>query len=842
MDRPVRPGLNNTGVAVRKTRVLVIGVAVVAMLATFTASRVLAAGSITAFTINGHAGAYLLPTGAIDFNPGNSTLTVSPFGDGLSFDGQKSNPSHHWTMEVTPPTGEQFAVGTYSTHRSSGVGFAGIEMFGDGRGCNTSTGSLTIAELERDGTNAIVAFAASYQLSCEGIDPNVTGELRWDSTVDYLGVTAAPESVDFGTQADNVDTAPVTVTITADGTLPVNLGTATLTSDQPPPWFTVSNNGCDGQNLAAGQSCTITIVAHPTSTAFGNATLSIPTNSSSGLLTVPLTVHGYIPFGDLTVTPPSVAFGTVQVDTVTADTTVFAIAGGNKPTSIGVTLDGAGFSAFAITTDTCNNVTLSPGQQCSVSLHAKPTALGTFTASLLFLNDGRSGLKTVPLSVTSVISAVGTYYPYGPYRVLDTRNGTGTGGSFAPLGPGGVLHLRLDIQGGLPSGLSAVVLNVTVTSPTAASYLAVYPTGSPRPNVSNLNFPKGFTGANNVTVPVGPNDSIDIYNLSGSTHVIVDELGFYAGDNSVATTFGGPNGQWGVGGQYQPVLPERILDTRWPGFGGQLPGGYFVTIPVDYGDFNAHIRALAVNVTAANAKGKGFLTTWDGQSTLPLASTLNFAPKAVVPNLAIVPVAPCDFDPGCAGMPSIAVYNGSTQPTDVIVDIVGVYDDGSLGDGLNFHPIAPTRITDTRIGLGAPTAIGPKATATITTPPTVARINTVALAANVTAVAPTASTFLSVWPADAGLTQPTVSTVNAVAGQIVPNAALITIGPEYGFNIFNNAGKTNVLVDVAGTFDFEPLGAPSASITSALQRTRLTSSLITHLFITQPRPVPFGSR
>ena len=42
-----------------------------------------------------------------------------------------------------------------------------------------------------------------------------------------------------------------------------------------------------------------------------------------------------------------------------------------------------------------------------------------------------------------------------------------------------------------------------------------------------------------------------------------------------------------------------------------------------------------------------------------------------------------------------------------MIDFFGFFDDGSFGDGLRFHPITPTRITDTRINQGAKGPLGP---------------------------------------------------------------------------------------------------------------------------------------
>src|SRR5262249_46297693 len=85
---------------------------------------------------------------------------------------------------------------------------------------------------------------------------------------------------------------------------------------------------------------------------------------------------------------------------------------------------------------------------------------------------GHSHFELVRLRDTSVATPAGGFVPLAPARVLDTRNGTG-----APTGAvaaGGVVDLAITGHGGVPgSGVSAVVLNVTVTEPRADGYVTV---------------------------------------------------------------------------------------------------------------------------------------------------------------------------------------------------------------------------------------------------------------------------------------------------------------------------------------------------------------------------------
>src|SRR5206468_1704194 len=80
--------------------------------------------------------------------------------------------------------------------------------------------------------------------------------------------------------------------------------------------------------------------------------------------------------------------------------------------------------------------------------------------------------------------------------------------------------------GGVPAtGAGAVVLNVAVTNPTAASFLTLFPSGTTRPVASNLNFLTGETVPNLVVAKVGANGKVSVYNNYGATDVVIDVQG-----------------------------------------------------------------------------------------------------------------------------------------------------------------------------------------------------------------------------------------------------------------------------------------------------------------------------
>jgi hypothetical protein len=140
---------------------------------------------------------------------------------------------------------------------------------------------------------------------------------------------------------------------------------------------------------------------------------------------------------------------------------------------------------------------------------------------------------------------------------------------------------------------------------------------------------------------------------------------------------------------------------------------------------------------------------------------------------------------------------------------VGVVN-ATLSDGSKeaYVPIAPCRLADTRPG---PFNVGTRSTpigaaqshtftvrgtnGNCTIPPTAS-----AIVANVTAVAPTATSYMTVWPADAP--QAVVSSLNYSAGQEpFPNAVTVKLSADGKIKVYNNAGSVHVIIDISGYYE-----------------------------------------
>jgi hypothetical protein len=378
-----------------------------------------------------------------------------------------------------------------------------------------------------------------------------------------------------------------------------------------------------------------------------------------------------------------------------------------------------------------------------------------------------------------------TYSALAPYRLLDTRSGVG-----APTGKvaaGGTVALQVTGRGGVPaSGVSAVVLNVTVTAPTKAGYVTAYGYGTTRPGASNLNFLAGQTVPNLVVAPVGARGKVALYNGSaGTVNLIADVSGYYlAGAQSAPGAFGA-------------LAPARLLDTR-SGVGaptGAVAASGTVALQITGrgGVPASGVSAVVLNVTVTAPTRAGYVTAYGDGTTRPEASNLNFLAGQTVPNLVIAPV-------GANG--KVALYNGSPGTVQMIADVSGYYVAGSPAAAGAFGSLAPSRLLDTRSGVGAPTGVvaaGGTVALQVTGRGGVPASGVSAVVLNVTVTRPTKPGYITVY--GDGTTRPTASNLNFVANQSVPNLVIAPVGANGKVALYNGStGTVHLIADVSGYY------------------------------------------
>lgn len=427
-------------------------------------------------------------------------------------------------------------------------------------------------------------------------------------------------------------------------------------------------------------------------------------------------------------------------------------------------------------------------------------------------------------AVTSPIAGAPTlanYVPLDPFRILDTRAGTCVQCSGLALGPGAVRKLQLTGVTGLPVGAdpipstaTAVVLNVTEVAGTAQSLLTVFPYGTSMPHVSNLNFGPGTVIPNLVTATMGAGGAVSIYNALGTVNVVADVEGYFE-----------PEAPTDMSGEFHSIAPIRVCDTRSnpPSHGckagavGATP--LIVNVAGTGGDAIpvAGVEAAVLNLTGVAGTKPTLLTVFPTTSSgtcaynathPPPSSTLNLSAGEVEANRVMVKLGPAVTS---GADTSVCVYN-AVGTINVVLDANGWFGNAAATQGAQYQAITPTRICDTRTGSGLPCAgqtLNALGVDTVVVagkaglPATTASTPAVAVIANLTAIAPTQATYLTVYPANQ--TGHSVSDINLSAGEVLPNLAVVQVDTtgdarNGDVDVFNAAGSVNVAIDIEGWF------------------------------------------
>ena len=359
-----------------------------------------------------------------------------------------------------------------------------------------------------------------------------------------------------------------------------------------------------------------------------------------------------------------------------------------------------------------------------------------------------------------------------PTRILDTRIGLGAVGPLAAR-----TTFDLTVTGGaaqVPTDAVAVALNLTLTEQTEPTYLTVYPApGDPTqgpPLVSNVNAVPGEHRANLVVVRVGDAGRIRVYNPTGRAQVVADLVGY------VSPT---------APGRFLPVTPYRVLDTRYAtGLPRTTAVGTreAVDVPVPFAP--AEASAVVVNITVTDPSAATWLAAYQGHSAWDGTSSVNTTRGETSANLAIVPLA-------ADHTIRLQNANGSAH---VVADVQGFV---VTGTGSAYTAAqTPVRVLDTREGIAARGRLD--ASGLISVPVPGLPVGATAVAVTVTAVDPSADTYIRA--VGAGDTGSQSSNVNLRKGETRANLAIVPVGPGGRITITTHAGDVQLIADVSGWF------------------------------------------
>lgn len=130
-------------------------------------------------------------------------------------------------------------------------------------------------------------------------------------------------------------------------------------------------------------------------------------------------------------------------------------------------------------------------------------------------------------------------------RAYDTRAGSNTA-----LGTNESRSIQLAGVAGVPvmgSGITAVVITLTaVHSDNSEGRAIVWADGTSRPTVTSMDYVPGSTRSNTVTVPLGANGKISLYNNGTATEYVIDVQGWYTNPQAPTVKCDSPyaGGSW----------------------------------------------------------------------------------------------------------------------------------------------------------------------------------------------------------------------------------------------------------------------------------------------------------
>jgi hypothetical protein len=335
--------------------------------------------------------------------------------------------------------------------------------------------------------------------------------------------------------------------------------------------------------------------------------------------------------------------------------------------------------------------------------------------------------------------STGRYTPVDTARVFGATVGT------SPV------TVAMAGKAGVPAQATAVVVNVEVSTPTAAGYVRVTPAGRDA-SVATQEFTRGGTISNLATVKL-VGGRIQVKLSAGTGTVFLDVAGFYSDDASAST--------------YSPLANFRLV--------GGTVGTSPVRVPVaGVGGIPSDATAVAVNAEVSKPTSAGYVRV-TAAGTDPAVAAQVFGRGQTISNLVVSKLS--------GGAVQVKLSAGSAT---VYLDVAGYYSPSSTGSV--FVPIDTTRSsagavsTSSRVIPLAGTA-GVPGTAT-------------AVMANAEVENPTAAGYVRITPAG---TDASVATQVFTARQTISNLQIAKVAGR-GVQARVSAGSATLYLDVSGYF------------------------------------------
>lgn len=325
----------------------------------------------------------------------------------------------------------------------------------------TSNSSMTFNAVFAPTSSGAVSGSISVTTN---LSPSTT-TISLSGTGTQAAISVTPPSVSFGSVIDGASGSQV-ITLKDTGTANLVVSSESVTGTG----FSVT--GFAAQTLSPNGSMTFTAVFAPTSAGTVSGSITVSTSLSSPT-TIALTGAGTQPA--MSITPPSVTFGTVVDGNKNSQTITVKNTGTVNLVVSSQTVTGAGFSVTGFTSQT-----ITPNNTMSFDAVFGPTTTGAVTGSISLTTNASAsptaiGLTGTGATATFVLGASPTTLPFGSVNV-------GSNGSLpVTLTNNGNSSITISGISGATGGFSTSGVNAgTILTPNQSATLNVTftPTGS----------------------------------------------------------------------------------------------------------------------------------------------------------------------------------------------------------------------------------------------------------------------------------------------------------------------------------------------------------------------------
>lgn len=200
--------------------------------------------------------------------------------------------------------------------------------------------------------------------------------------------TLSKSSLNFGSQALNETSSPLSLTMKNSGVTVLSVSSVVVNGE-----FAIATNTCTGAMLTGGQECKVTLTFTPTALGLQTGALTFTDNAGSSPQIVSLSGTG---IAQATLTPTSHTFPKTKVGDTSAAYN-FTLRNNLATTLIGISYSTA--APFAVSTSTCGT-TLDSKKTCTIGVTFSPTELGTANGTLQVNDSANNSPQTASLSGT----------------------------------------------------------------------------------------------------------------------------------------------------------------------------------------------------------------------------------------------------------------------------------------------------------------------------------------------------------------------------------------------------------------------------------------------------------